>query len=519
MPELWDIQSDELTFDYDEEQALLQSLFTTKCHLSLDVIHGVIASGQLTFDQLLQRYEENLMGWLDDRSQHLLQFLRDGQYLQEVWSWISATEQYKKWVNIYLENEERLTAIAEYYQTHDEFGFDLRNSSIEARNELYLAQTQPGDPNNFNLDRYTGVEEEPEENYVQASIEGDGDYDRYYLEEDEELFEDRGIASTAISDAETKELKPVDYTDLRRSDVGKRISDIRQQAIKYRRENFIQRRDWKKLGLAHKPEYLDESKLQTLLKVRHAKELQVIGTELSRLSHEGVPAQDLLLLLIDGTYIDFVSRNVRLQSDGASVTTLQEFGQLFADEVLDHALALQDPAGWHESNDAYYARLLSDRKPVVLYDDSTVETSRLFNEVVLEHILSGSQVSEGYRQAYHAIKMAQSPSGESAYRQAVHQGKSRSQAMHAYYDAAYKVGDLTRPRDRIVAVHPDRMIVLTAASQFAVQREISWKIARLKAANNELYVQAEAPSLFKQQVFQVVKSLNWHLNLIGKLKE
>ncbi len=171
MAELWDIQSDELAFEYDEEQAILHSLFTSKCHLSLDVIRGVIASGLLTFDLLLKRYEAVLTGWLDDRSQHLLQFLRDGQYLQEVWSWISDTEQYKQWISIYLENGDRLTTIADYYQTHDDYGFDLRNSAIEARNELYLAQTQPGDPNNFNLDRYTGVVEEVEEGYIQASIE------------------------------------------------------------------------------------------------------------------------------------------------------------------------------------------------------------------------------------------------------------------------------------------------------------------------------------------------------------
>lgn len=519
MAELWDIQSDELAFEYDEEQALLESLFTSKCHLSLDMIRGVIASGLLTFDQLLQRYEAVLTGWLDDRSQHLLQFLRDGQYLQEVWSWISDTEQYKQWISIYLENEDRLTAIAEYYQTHDDFGFDLRNSAIEARNELYLAQTQPGDPNNFNMDRYTGVEEKSEDAYIQTSIEGDGDYDRYYLEEDEDMFEDRGVTSTAISDAETKELKPVDYIDLKHSDVGKLISDIRQHAIQYRRENFLQRRNWKKLGLCRKPEYLDESKLQILLKVQHTKELQDIAEELSRLSHEGVAAQDLLLLLIDGTYIDFLSRDIRLQAGGASAITLQEFGQLFADEVLDHAQAFQDPVGWHEADEGYYARLLADRKPIVLYDDNKVETSQLFNEVVLEHILAGHRISDGYKQAYYAVKMAQSPAGEQAYRQAVHHGESHNQAMHAFYNAAYIAGDLPRPRDRIVAVHPDRMIVLTAASQFEVRREINWKIARLKATNNELYVQAGAPLSFKQQVFEVVKSLNWHLNLIGMLKE
>ncbi len=108
----------------------------------------------------------------------------------------------------------------------------------------------------------------------------------------------------------------MDYIDLKHSDVGKMISDIRRQAVAYRRENFLQRRDWKKLRLAHKPEYLDESKLQTLLRNNHTSELRDIAIGLSRLSHEGVPAQDLLLLLIDGTYIDFLSLDVKLQSSG-----------------------------------------------------------------------------------------------------------------------------------------------------------------------------------------------------------
>jgi len=78
------------------------------------VIQGAINFVHLIFNQLLQRYEKMLTDWMDDRPQCLLQFLRDGQYLQEDWSWIGGTDQYKQWVSIYMENKEKLNAIAEY---------------------------------------------------------------------------------------------------------------------------------------------------------------------------------------------------------------------------------------------------------------------------------------------------------------------------------------------------------------------------------------------------------------------
>jgi hypothetical protein len=518
MAKLWDVQSDEMATDYEDHE-ILNQLFTTKFEYSLKVIKNVMACGYLTFNQLLKRYEEPLCKWIDQEAQDVLQVLRDGAYLQEVWSWLNDSDTYKQWVSIYIENKSRLEEIAEYYLTHPDFNYDLRNSALDAKNSLYLAQTQPGDPQNFNFDGYTSIEEKPEEEFITISVPGSEDYDRFYLEDEVEMFDDRGISSSTITDAEEKELKPDSYSDLKHSDIGKMIASIRQQAIDYRKENFIQRRDWKKLGFFSKPKYLDEATLQRKLSTLHRDELDKITIRLSNLSHEGTAPQDLLLLLIDGTYIDFVSYDVKLQSDGISVQTLQEFGQLFADEVIDNAEGLQDPPGWHKANEIYYSRMLSDYHAPVLYDDSRTETSRLFNEVVLEHIIDGKGVSEAYKQAYHACKMAISPEGDLAFRRAVNSGKSYGQAMHEFYNAAYKAGDLARPRDRVIAVHPDKIVILTASSQYTKEREINWNIARIKANNAELFVPADAPSEFKQRIFHAVQSLRWHPAIVCKLKE
>jgi hypothetical protein len=188
---------------------------------------------------------------------------------------------------------------------------------------------------------------------------------------------------------------------------------------------------------------------------------------------------------------------------------------------LDYAQSIQDPPGWHEASEAHYSQLIDKIDPSnsLLYDESRVEWSRLFNEVVLEHIFNGASVKDAYKQAYHACKMAQSPQGEIAYRQAMAVGKSYGQAMHDFYEAAYASGDIIRPRDRVISVHPERMIILTAASQYTNQRTINWNIARLKARNNELYIPVGAEATLKRRLFNAVKSLRWDTPTILKLKE
>jgi hypothetical protein len=522
MSEMWDVQSDEIAQDYDEEQQLLQNLFQTKHVYTISQIKNVMSTGHLTFAQLLERYEETLIGWLDDEAQAILQVLQDGAYLAQVWSWIEDTDTYKQWVNIYLENKDQLIYIARYYIDHPDYGYDLRQSALEAKNELYLAQTQPGEPADLNFDPYTAEYEEPDTEFINAPLmAGDSDYDRFLGEDDSDfLFDDRGMTSVPIEQAEAMELKPQEYLSLRSSDVGKQIKAMRDTAIEYRKENFRLRRDWKLLGLHRKPKYLDEYTLQKILKAEHRDELNNIAKGLTDLAHQGYAPQDLLLLLIDGTYFDFVSYKVKIPST-LGANTLQEFGAYYADEVLDYAQSIQDPPGWHEASEAHYSQLIDKIDPSnsLLYDESRVEWSRLFNEVVLEHIFNGASVKDAYKQAYHACKMAQSPQGEIAYRQAMAVGKSYGQAMHDFYEAAYASGDIIRPRDRVISVHPERMIILTAASQYTNQRTINWNIARLKARNNELYIPVGAEATLKRRLFNAVKSLRWDTPTILKLKE
>jgi hypothetical protein len=504
--------------DYDEQQALISQLFVSKM-IPLEVIRGVISSGLLTFDKLLARYEPVLIGFVDEESQALLKVLQDGAYLQQVWSWLSDTEGYKQWVHIYIENRDRLTEIARTYRTHPDYGFDLARSAQEAKNELYLAQTQPGEPEDLNYDSYTGAHDVPETDYVQVPVPGDSDYP-HYLDDPEENYyhEDRGISSIPIQQAEDMELKPVEYLNLRHSDVGKMIEQIRRTAVSYRKRNYILRRDWMRLGLPCKPKYLDEAQLEHILRVRMGTGLKVITQKLTNLLDKGVPKQDVLLILMDGVYIDFLAREITIPCEGQ---TLQDFAINFADEVLDHAHALQDPPGWRVSDEYAYAEVIDglDFFSQVPYDDSRVEFSTTFNRIVIENILQSASVKDAYKNAYHGYKMAQSPLGAYAYRLSRAQGLSHGQAMREFYEAAYSGGDLERPRDRVVTVHPDQLIVLTAQSNYQTQRSINAKIAAIKANQRELYIPKDAPAPLKIKLLTFLQSLHLSKPVIEGLRE
>ena len=672
--------------DIEEEQQLLNELFQVKFSYTLPQIKGVMSCRFLTFQQMLDRYQDTLVGWMDDEAQKILRILQDGAYLQEVWSWLENDSEYKKWVDIYNDNYQRLDQIAAFYLDHDDMGNDFRVSAQEAKNELYLTQTQPANPLVDTKDSYTGeailldkfptdlngsvkhpprhetgdyaklqnalkkafntaflpksfppcrpksfptyavvddngsvytkyefitkssvevklpdpiqvkffdVPNEPEavikkrpfnkpnfhaqmfplpirgtaevvpsippvgqvdrfpklnnrqqlsrEDYFNEYIagsapKGDGDYDRYLGVEENDLFDDRGITSVPINQAEELEYKPKDYLSLRFSDVGKLIHKIRSEAIKIRRENFKQRHAGPKRKLVFNPKtnqyrlvikppikkkYISDDQLQGILEQKFFIELEIIITRIQHLLACGTEPQDALLLVMDGTYIDFILPAITMPLSLGNARTLAEFAENFEHEVLDNALCVQDPAGWYDSSEIYYASVLRSWDPshAIQYDDSKLEWSRLFNEVVIEHILSGYSVSESYKQAYHACKMASSPNGEIAYRQVLASGKTYGEAMHAFYQAAYQAGDLERPRDRVVSVHPDKVVVLTGSSDYQATREVNWKVARIKAQNRELFVASNADLSLKQRMFNAVNSLNWNKFLIANLRE
>jgi hypothetical protein len=504
--------------DYDEQQAVLKELFAPE-KVPLDVIKCVMRTGFLTFKQLLERYEPVLIGCLDEESQALLKILQDGEYLQQVWSWIGDSQGYKQWVHIYIENRDRLTAIADYWRNHPDDRFDFAYLAQEAKNELYLAQTQPGEPRNFDLDGYTGIEDEPDYEYIQVNVPGEGNYS-HYLDDPEEncFYELREVTSIPLQQEEQQELKPVEYLNLRFSDVGKMIEQVRRTAVSFRKQNYRLRRDWKRLGLPRKPRYLDESCLEQILKTRLGTGLTVIREKLKKLLQEGIPKQDVLLLLLDGVYIDFLSQEIHLPSGG---DTLHEFAQNFADDVLDQAYALQDPPGWVEADEYEYAERLEKEEEFlqIPYDDTQIEYSSIFNRIVIENILQGASIKDAYKRAYHGYKMAQSPLGAYAYRLVRHHGQSHAQAMREYYEAAYAGGDLRRPRDRIINVYTDKITVLTAQSNYQTKRHINGKIAAIKAVQKELYIPKDAPMPLKVQLFAFLKSLHLSAPVIEGVKE
>jgi hypothetical protein len=374
--------------------------------------------------------------------------------------------------------------------------------------------------------------------FITVSVpKGDGNYDRYLGEVEADLFDDRGlVTSTPITQAEELEYKPKQYLSLRYSDVGKLIRKIRDRAIQIRRENFRRRHAgpchemvWlpkvQQFRLVIKPPiktpYIDEYKLQTILENRFASELAKIVTSIERLLNDGTEPQDALLLVMDGTYLDFLLPRIKIPMTLGNARTLAEFAERFENEVLDNAQPVQDPSGWNEASEVHYASILRkwDPSSAILYDDKKIEWSKLFNEVVIEHILDGDSVAQAYKQAYHACKMALSPEGHLAYRQAIQSGKPYGQAMHAFYQAAYQAGNLERPRDRVIEVHPDKVVVLTGSSDYQSQREINWRIANIKAKNSELFIPSDADISLKRRMFNAVKSLNWNSSLIASLRE
>ncbi len=524
---------------FEDEQQLRLDLLQEKYHYSLADIKRIMSEGALTFNQLLERFEETLVGWIDDEAQAILRILHDGAYLYQVWSWIMDKDDYKQWVQIYLENKQQLEVLAAYYISHDDYGFDLRNSAIEAKNELYLAQTMPGEPANLDYDPYTGAYEEKDTVFLSGeSLDGDPNYDRYHFSDDDLLFDDRGVSSVPINQSTQLELTPREYPFLRHSDVGIDILKLRELAISFRRQNFKQRHpslrydfapdqrdsDQRVLRITRhkKAKYLTDDQLEALLKSRVPLGLANIKRKLTDLMDDNVPVQDILLLLYGGIYLDFLAREIKIPAHlGMSTQNLEAYAVNFADEIFDYAWPIQDPPGWYPSNEVYYADIL-EKDPFlqsIPYDESKTEWSRLFNEVVLEHIFAGKNVNEAYKQAYHACKMAQSPKGEQVYRKAIASGTDYGQAMHRFYEAAYAVGDLQRPRDRVITVFPEKMIVLTASSEYQGAREINWKIAKIKADNNELYIPIDAKQSLKQRLFNAVISMKWSPQTIQKLRQ
>jgi len=189
--------------------------------------------------------------------------------------------------------------------------------------------------------------------------------------------------------------------------------------------------------------------------------------------------------------------------------------------VLDHAHALQDPPGWQEANEFDYAELVEkyDFFSQVPYDETRVKHSALFNQSVVEHILHGASVKDAYKKAYHHCKMDQSPLGAYAYRTSRSHGLSHSQAMREFYEAAYAGGDLERPRDRVVTVHHQEMVILTAQSNYQFERHINAKIAAIKANQRELYIPRDAPAPLKLKLFTFLQSLHLSKPVIEGLRE
>jgi hypothetical protein len=150
-------------------------------------------------------------------------------------------------------------------------------------------------------------------------------------------------------------------------------------------------------------------------------------------------------------------------------------------------------------------------------DDESPKTSKAFAKAMVEAVENGKSVQAAIANAWDGWRMSKSPTGQAAYVKSRAENGDDKQAMIAFYDAAHASGEIIRPRDRVVKVQDNKIVILTARSGFKTERTIDVAIAKLKAKGNEMYVPKDADSKFKQTLFSLLSQ--WPMQLLASMKE
>jgi hypothetical protein len=111
-----------------------------------------------------------------------------------------------------------------------------------------------------------------------------------------------------------------------------------------------------------------------------------------------------------------------------------------------------------------------------------------------------------------------SPTGQIAFRQAVAMGQSEAQAMTEFWKAAYKSGEVERPRDKIISCDKDGITVLTGPSNYKTSRKITWTVAVIKAKEHELVVPKDTTPELMRSLYSNMLRLKWSNQFMANLK-
>lgn len=468
------------------------------------------------------RQKQNEVPLTEDEKEHLRETLIDESPACEDFPWEP------HWVEIYRRSYKKLDQIITTYTTdpnyvHLDHIFDVSGTALFISNELLMEQTQPiSEARIFtNIDEYSGIHDEPEENYIKIpdsitlpNVDGElvtvnltelqdvngwsgdlFDYDHEWYDEDAE----GEIASLVIRQLEENELHVTDdYYRLRRQ-----YSDILAEF-----DRLINKDKLVRIANKENKEFSIESAANKISKSRLAKTFARVLRDEFR---QGTPPQDIAAFLM-------IDCPIPLKVNGNITDMIEIFGDDIFDSVVGPAGIIDKPEHvWETPLEEFHNQTIDLLEKVgVPYSVKWTPqfTTAAFQGIAENHL----PVGQAFSHAYESFRQAISPEGAHAFRQALDQGASPSKAMQAFYKVARERNQFIT-RDRIYGASDNYLAVLTASSSFTERRHLSWNLARYKANLGELYVPNSAPKKSKQWLASKLKVKGWSSELLLSLKE
>jgi hypothetical protein len=460
----------------------------------------------------------------------LIKLIRDSAYIADLWDIIDDRPEGTHWVDLYRDNIKRLESIVKVYTEDPEyaqvnFEFDVAENAQAVINELLLQQTQPisGARVDLDVDGYTGIQDAPEERtYVRVTDSvtaknadgeevtvvltdlqdnpGDNNYYQDLTDYEHLWYEEGVVPSAAIAQMTEREIK-----------VTEEFYALKSKFFSYFEwvDAFVTEDPlWNNASPEHR-EFLEKLGQDPFSR---AKEHRITKRFVKELRKEAkhIKTHDVAALVMLLPFEISVNANVD--------NMIEEFG----DEILDSIIG---PAGmndkpehvWLPEIESFHQHTLDLLAEVA--DDNCPKHSAPFVTTSIKAIAEDQlNVSQAFSQAYQTFREAVSPKGSIAFRQAISDGKTPSQAMRAFYDKASESGEYIS-RDKVHLASKSKLTILTASSGYTETREINWRLAKYKADKGELFVSGDSPEASKKALYQLLKGKNWSGELNSSLAE
>jgi hypothetical protein len=506
----------------------------------VQMLQKVIERRKLTYVQAYERYADQLVTIAAKYPESLLEamtFLTDlryGAYLQQVWDVVITAQKekgYSQWVQLYKDYAVQLREISEWKG-------DQADSARDLLSELYLAQTQPGEPMEDDIDPYTG-EVEAKEEFVKfnendadmddpemMSFIASGDFQGDLFDQEHEWNEAGEMTSVSIRQGEEQDLRPTEKLFSLRLRVARKLEDIRWEAGECLKTLVVPT----DIPEDDREEWIDD---QVRAHVEKSKPALKFIEMLNDISPDFEP-QDIFIVFTSAVWLDNMGGLVRL-SNGSSIET---FADIHGDAILDY---LTDEKSWKNLSainnaplDEPYDEASADKVLEMIdnYTDDFQEEflkmlpethpqaaqTRSFNAGMLDAIESGLSIKQAVDAGWREWRFETSPTGAKVYDVAISKGMTMKAAMTEFWKTAYATKEVARPRDRIVSADATGITVLTGTSNYHAERRITWGIARLKAQQSELVVLGDAALEFKKTLMGLMKINRWPQPLVAGLK-